>query len=487
MSEHVTGNHRKQTVLFPDMLDDSIDKENPVRFIDAFVESLKMEKLCFKHSIPSDTGRPSYDPSDLLKLYVYGYLNQIRSSRKLERECHRNLEVMWLMKKLAPDHKTIADFRKDNVDCIKPVFKEFVYLCRNLDLYGAQLVAIDGTKFKAVNSKSNNLNEKTVALRLKQTEEKIAEYLKEMDKNDTADSDEDESVKVDRLNEKIGKLEEEKQRYEQIQGQMKATGQREVSLVDPDSRLMRVDSQRLEVGYNIQTSVDAKRHLIVDFDVINNSTDHHQLTKDAKAAKQMLEVDQLDVVSDKGFYVEKDLRDCEAEDIRVFMPIPAVVNPHMRFGVPEPEFYTDLFAYDSVRDVYTCPAGWEMGFWKRSSKGKDVGGRLYRTRSCFSCSLRERCTRNKRGRIIYRSEYEDSVERLRARLETSEGKEKLRLRRELVEHPFGTMKRAFNQGYLLLKGLRKVKGEVGFTMLAYNMRRAINILGVGMLTAFLRA
>ena len=185
--------------------------------------------------------------------------------------------------------------------------------------------------------------------------------------------------------------------------------------------------------------------------------------------------------------LKKDLRDCEAEDIRVFMPIPAVVNPHMRFGVPEPEFYTDLFAYDSVRDAYTCPAGLEMGFWKRSSKGKDVGGRLYRTRSCFSCSLRERCTRNKRGRIIFKSVYEGSVERLRARLETSEGKEKLRLRRELVEHPFGTMKRAFNQGYLLLKGLRKVKGEVGFTMLAYNMRRAINILGVGMLIALVKA
>jgi len=487
MSEHVNGTHRDQTVLFPNTINQYVEKENPVRFIDAFVDSLNLEKLGFKHSILAETGRPSYDPTDLLKLYIYGYLNQVRSSRKLEKECHRNLEVIWLMKKLAPDHKTIADFRKDNVDCIKPVFKEFVYLCRSLDLYGAQFVAIDGTKFKAVNSKSNNLNEKTVALRLKQTEEKIAEYLKEMDKNDTADANENESVKDEELKQKIDKLEEEKQRYEQVQNQMKATGQKEVSLVDPDSRLMRVDSQRLEVGYNIQTSVDAKRHLIVDFDVINNSTDHHQLVKDAMAAKQMLDVDQLDVVSDKGFYVEKDLRDCEAEGLRVFMPIPAVVNPHMRFGVPEPEFYTDLFAYDSVRDVYTCPAGWEMGFWKCSSKGKDVGGRLYRTRSCFSCSLRERCTRNKRGRIIYRSEYEGSVERLRARLESSEGKRNLRLQRMLVEHPFGTMKRAFNQGYLLLKGLRKVKGEVGFTMLAYNMRRAINILGVGLLIALLKS
>jgi len=487
MTEHVGGTHRDQTVLFPDKLDEYVDKENPVRFIDAFIDSLNLEKLSFKHSITCETGRPSYDPSDLLKLYVYGYLNQVRSSRKLERECHRNLEVMWLMKKLAPDHKTIADFRQNNAECIKPVFKEFVYLCRSLDLYGSQLVAIDGTKFKAVNSKSNNLNEKTVALRLKQTEEKIAEYLKEMDKNDTADSDEDQSVEVEELKEKIGKLEEEKQRYEQVQNQMKQTGQKEVSLVDPDSRLMRVDSQRLDVCYNIQTSVDAKRHLIVDYDVINNSTDHHQLVNDARAAKQTLGVETLEVTTDKGFYVMKDLKDCEEEGITVFVPIPAVVNPHKRYGVPEPEFYTDRFVYNSARDVYVCPAGEELGFWKCIHKDSPERGRVYRTACCAVCGFRSRCTRNGRGRIIFRWEFEEAVELLRSRLDTSEGKEKLKLRREIVEHPFGTMKRAFNQGYLLLRGLRKVKGEVGFTMLAYNMRRAINTLGVGMLIAVLKA
>jgi transposase/uncharacterized small protein (DUF1192 family) len=486
MSEHVNGPHRDQTILFPDTLDKYVDKENPVRFIDAFIDSLNLEKLGFKHSVPCETGRPSYDPSDLLKLYVYGYLNQIRSSRKLERECYRNVEVMWLMKKLAPDHKTIADFRKDNVDCIKPVFKEFVYLCKSLDLYGAQLVAIDGSKFKAVNSKSNNLNEKTVALRLKRTEEKIAEYLRLMDENDKTDSGKDESLKVDELKERIGKLEEEKQRYEQVQDQMKATGQREVSLVDPDSRLMRVDSQRLDVCYNVQTSVDAKKHLIVDYDVINNSTDHHQLVNGAEAAKQTLGVDKLDALSDKGFYVEKDLKDCEEKGITVFMPIPATVNPHKRYGAPEPEFYTDRFVYDSVRDVYVCPAGEELGFWKCIYKDKPDRGRVYKTACCAVCVLRSKCTRNKRGRIIFRSEFEEAVERLRTRLGSSDGKEKLNLRRMLVEHPFGTMKRAFNQGYLLLKGLRKVRGEVGFTMLAYNMRRAINILGVGLLMALLK-
>jgi len=487
MSEHINGTHRDQTVLFPDKLDDYVDRENPVRFIDAFIDSLNLEKLGFKHSIPNEEGRPPYNPSDLLKLYVYGYLNQVRSSRKLERECHRNLEVLWLMKKLFPDFKTIADFRKDNVDCIKPVFKEFVYLCKSLDLYGAQLVAIDGSKFKAVNSKSNNFNEKTVVLRLKRTEEKIAEYLRLMDENDKADSGKAENLKVNELKERIDKLEEKKQQYEQIQSQMKQTGQKEVSLVDPDSRLMRVDSQRLDVCYNVQTSVDAKKHLIVNYDVIDNSTDHHQLVNDAKAAKQTLGVERLEVTTDKGFYVMKDLKDCEQEGVTVFMPIPAVVNPHKRYGVPEPEFYTDKFVYDSVRDVYVCPAGEELGFWKCIHKDSPERGRVYRTVCCAVCGFRSKCTRNVRGRIIFRGEFEDAVERLRSRLETSEGKEKVRLRRELAEHPFGTMKRAFNQGYLLLKGMRKVKGEVGFTMLAYNMRRAINIVGVGTLIAWIKA
>ena len=226
MSEHVNGTLQRPNSSLPNTARPLRRQRKPCRFIDAFVDSLNLEKLGFKHSIPADTGRPSYNPSDLLKLYIYGYLNQVRSSRKLEKECHRNVEVMWLMKKLAPDFKTIADFRKNNVDCIKGVFKEFVYLCRSLDLYGAQLVAIDGTKFKAVNSRSNNLNEKTVALRLKQTEEKITQYLKELDQNDAADSDEDESVKIDELKEKICQLEEEKQRTSRFKSQMKATGQK---------------------------------------------------------------------------------------------------------------------------------------------------------------------------------------------------------------------------------------------------------------------
>ena len=443
-----------------------------------------MEKLGFKHSILAETGRPSYDPSDLLKLYIYGYLNQVRSSRKLEKECHRNVEVMWLMKKLAPDHKTIADFRKDNVDCIKGVFKEFVYLCRSLDLYGAQLVAIDGSKFKAVNSKSNNINEKTVAQRLKQTDEKIAQYLKELDSNDANDSEEEERSSAEELKEKISRLEEKKQQYENIQEQMKTTGQKEVSLTDPDSRLMMIDSQKLDVCYNVESAVDSKNHLVVDYYITNDANDRYQLAEMAQKAKTILEVEKLDVTADKGFCTGSELKKCEENGITAYVAIPEETMPNKKLGVPEPEFYSQRFTYDPLRDVYVCPANQVMGFWKGRWKNR---GRLYRTAACDGCPLRSRCTRNKLGRIIFRSETQDVIDRLRARLKTEEGSHKLNRRKEVVEHLFGTMKRAFNQAYLLLKGLRKVNGEVGFTMLAYNMRRAINILGVGTLISLVKS
>jgi transposase len=482
-NDYVAGEKRNQTILFPDTLDEYVTEENPVRFIDAFVGSLDLEQLGFKHSkLDGGAGRPPYDPSDLLKLYIYGYLNQVRSSRRLEKACLSNVEVMWLMKKLAPDFKTISDFRKDNIECIKPVFKEFVFLCRSLDLFGAELVAIDGSKFKAVNSTKRNLNEKTLAERLKRVEERIAEYLKEMEENDKVDEEEehnDNAAKVEKLKEKLSKLEEKRQEYVRTQNEMRETGQKEVSLTDPDSRLMRVDSQKLDVCYNVESAVDSKNHLVVDYDVISISDDHNELARMAEAAKETLEVEKLDVTADKGFYKGDELKECEENGITTYVSIPEEFMPNKKLGVPEPEFYSSKFSYDPLRDVYTCPANQVMTFWKGRWKNR---GRLYRTEACATCPLRSRCTRNKLGRIIYRSEYQDIIDRLRARLKSDEGIEKLNMRKEIAEHPFGTMKRAFNQGYLLLKGLRKVNGEVGFTMLAYNMRRAINILGTKRLT-----
>jgi len=475
---YVEGMNRNQVILLPDTLDDYVGEDNPVRFIDAFVDGLDMKELGFKHSEPSEEGRPPYDPRDMLKLYVYGYLNQVRSSRKLERECHRNVEVIWLMKKLAPDFKTIADFRKCNVDCIKPLFREFVYLCRSLDLFGGELVGIDGSKFKAVNSTKRNLNEKTLAERLRRVEERIAGYLKEMEENDKADDRRNESGRVEKLKEKIGKLEEKRQEYTRIQDEMRETGQKQVSLTDPDSRLMRVDSRKLDVCYNVESAVDSKNHLIVDYDATNIPDDHNQLAKMAQRTKEILRVSKLQVTADKGFYDGKELKECEGNGVTTYIPIPEVSMPYKRLGVPEPEFYSDRFVYDPLGDVYVCLAGHELSFWKHSSHGRGKSrGRLYRTGACAVCPFRSRCTRNRLGRIIFRSEYQPIIDRLRARLGSDDGLDKLNSRKELVEHPFGTMKRAFNQGYLLLKGLRKVNGEVGFMMLAYNMRRAINILG----------
>jgi len=315
--DYVAGEKRDQSILFPETLDEYITEENPVRFIDAFVDSLNLEKQGFKHSqLDGGAGRPPYDPSDLLKLYVYGYLNQVRSSRKLEKACLSNLEVMWLMKKLAPDFKTIADFRKDNIGCIKSVFKEFVYLCRSLDLFGAELVAIDGTKFKAVNSTKRNLSEKTLPERLRHVEEKIAQYLKEMEENDRSEPEEgDSGVKVEGLKEKISKLEERRQEYIKAQNQMKETGQKEASLTDPDSRLMKIDSQKLDVCYNVESAVDSKNHLVVDYDVTNDANDRYQLARMAQKAKETLQVERLDVTADKGFCTGGELKECEENGI----------------------------------------------------------------------------------------------------------------------------------------------------------------------------
>jgi hypothetical protein len=291
-------------------------------------------------------------------------------------------------------------------------------------------------------------------------------------------------VKVDRLREKLAKLEEKKQEYVRAQNLMRETEQKEVSLTDPDSRLMMADSQKLDVCYNVESAVDSKNHLVVDYDITNDANDRYQLAGMAQKAKTILEVEKLDVTADKGFCTGSELKECEENGITAYVAIPEETMSNKKFGVPESEFYSQRFAYDPLRDVYVCPANQVMGFWKGRWKNR---GRLYRTAACATCPLRSRCTRNKLGRIIFRSEYQDVIDRLRARLKSDEGQGKLNKRKEIVEHPFGTMKRAFNQAYLLLKSLRKVNGEVGFTMLAYNMRRVINILGVGTLISLVKS
>jgi transposase len=482
MSEHVEGLNRDQTALFPDTLEGYVDKENPVRFIDAFIDNLNLEKLGFKHALPTELGRPSYNPSDLLKLYVYGYLNQVRSSRKLERECQRNIEVMWLMKKLAPDFKTIADFRRDNVECVKGVFKEFVKVCMGLDLYGAKLVAVDGVKFKAVNSIDNNYNRKSLAYRLKVIDERVSKYIKEMEEEDRQEED-CESKHAYLLEEKVKKLLKRKDEYTEILAKLKESGQNEVSLVDPDSRLMKSRGV-IEPCYNSHVAVDAKNHLIVNYNVTNSPVDNSQLSLIAKAAKETLGVVKLEAVGDKGFFNFVEIKKCVDDGITPYVPEQNRygVGFVKRTGIPSRDFHVDKFVYDRVADTFLCPAGkmLELSYLDHAHE-KNIG--VYRTNACFACEFfLKKCTRNKHGRTLWRWEHAEVLDEMRERMLREP--EKLAMRKRIVEHPFGTMKRAFNQGYLLLRGIRKVGGEVGFTMLAYNMRRVLNILGPGLMRVF---
>ncbi len=482
MSEHVEGLNRNQTALFPDTLEGYVDKENPVRFIDAFVDSLNLEKLGFGHSIPAEVGRPPYNPSDLLKLYVYGYLNQVRSSRKLERECHRNIEVMWLMKKLTPDFKTIADFRKDNIHCVKGVFKEFVKLCISLDLYGAKCIAVDGTKFKAVNSLDNNFNCKNLAYRMKMIDQHVSKYLAEIEEQDRKEEQAN-SKQADILQEKIQKLMKRKEEYSELLHKLQESKQNEVSLVDPDCRLMK-NRGRIEPCYNGQVAVDDKNHLIVDYNVTNAPADNCQLSSMAIGAKEILRAKNLEAVADKGYFSFVQIKDCVDNDIIPYVPEQNRygVGFVKRKGVPTREFHVDKFVYDVGTDTFVCPGGNELVFsYLDHAHQKNI--RVYRTDACFSCEFfMVKCTLNRHGRTLWRWEHAEVLDEMRARLLREP--EKLALRKRLVEHPFGTMKRAFNQGYLLLKGLRKVVGEVGFTVLAYNMRQVLNILGPGFTRVF---
>ena len=474
MSEHVAGLNRDQTALFPDTLEGYVDKDNPVRFIDAFVDTLNLEKLGFKHALPTELGRPSYNPSDLLKLYVYGYLNQIRSSRKLERECHRNVEVMWLMKKLTPDFKTIADFRKDNVDCVKGVFKEFVKLCMSLDLYGAKLVAIDGTKFKAVNSLDRNFNRKNLSYRMKMIDKHVSKYLIEIEEEDRKEEQAN-SKHANLLQEKVQKLMKRKEEYAELLKMLKESKQNEVSLVDPDCRLMK-NRGRIEPCYNGHVAVDDKNHLIVDYNVTNAPADNCQLSPIAKDAKDMLGAERLDAVADKGFFSFIQIKECVDNGITPYVPEQNRygVGFVKKKGVPTREFHVDKFVYDKGTDTFVCPAGNKLVFsYLDYAHQKNI--RVYGTDACFSCEFfMTKCTLNKRGRTVWRWEHAEVLDEMRDRMLREP--ERLAMRKKLAEHPFGTVKRAFNQGYLLLKGLRKVAGEVGFTMLAYNMRRGLNIL-----------
>jgi transposase len=482
---YIVGVDREQQVMFPESLDEYVGAENPVRAIDAFVTALDLATLGVQRAIPNETGRPSYDPGDLLRLYVYGYLHRIRSSRRLEQETQRNLELMWLLRKLTPDFKTIADFRRDNATALTAVCRAFTLVCRELELFGAELVAIDGSKFRAVNSKQRNVTPASLTQRIARIDARIAEYLVALDAADTAErvahpprDDSPRSPGGPSLREKLEVLRTRRTAYVALQTDLEQTGERQRSLTDPESRLMKV-GQGVHVCYNVQTAVDAKHKLIVAHAVTNEPTDRHQLVPMATAAQTALGVATLEVLADAGYSTGEQLIACAAAGITPIVPKPAT-SMNAKRGL----FTKAQFRYDAVRDEYDCPAGEHLAY-RRSRI--DRGGRTqrdYTTAACRLCAVRARCTQSTQ-RVIRRWEHEGQLEALERRV--TDRPDARTLRHQLSEHPFGSMKRWMDQGYFLLRGLVKVRGEFSLTVLAYNFRRVINLVGMPRLLEVLRA
>jgi transposase len=472
---YIAGADRTQAVLLPEILDDYVGADNPVRFLDAFVGQLDLAALGFQRAVPADTGRPGYDPGDLLRLYLYGYLHRIRSIRRLEQETHRNVELMWLRRRLTPDFKTIADFRRDHPAALKGVGREFIVLCRRLDLFGGELLAIDGSKFRAVNARDRSYTPARVAKLQRDIERTITRYLRELERADETEAG-TEGPSAAALREKIAGLEQRRAGYEALGQALAASGEGAVSLTDPDSRPM-LSGGRVEVCYNVQTAVDAKHKLIVAEDVTNSAGDRDQLSPMATAAQEVLDGATPVVVADRGYYHGTEIKACLDAGLTPLVPRPLTSANEAR-GL----FTKDDFRYDRARDLYCCPAGQELIF-RTTTLELDRTIKSYRTSACGRCALRSRCTRNKDGRKITRWVDEQLLEEMEERLRCDPAL--FAQRKELSEHPYGTMKRAMEQGYFLLRGLRKVRGEFSLTTLAYNLKRVINIVGVPQLVATL--
>ena len=476
---YIKGHDRNQITLFPECIEDYVSEDNSVRIIDEYVNQLDLGKLGFQRSVPSKIGRPPYNPADLLKLYVYGYLNGPRTSRKLEREATVNLEVIWLLNKLKPDHKTIADFRKDNKKPLRAVFKDFTRLCAGWGLFGKELFAIDGTKFRASNSKKNNYSKKKLERKLKYIDEKIDKYLRELDESDAL-GDGNHEPDADEIKERLKELRGRKQKYESYQRKMEETGDSEISTVDPDARLMSNNNNNVDVSYNVQTTVDSEHKLIADFKVTQNPTDQGELDNMALRAKKLFDIDEFEVLADKGYYKVSDLVKCLENGITPYVAKQAFSS---KTGVKE--FYPDKFIYDEKKDVYQCPAHQELSRLRvRKSKGKIFGFDYKNKEACGRCPFKSQCTKSTKGRTVFRHADQDLLDSIDVR--SGLNKKKYKLRQMIVEHPFGTIKRSWGAYYLLTRRLPSVTAEISLTYLAYNLKRVINILGVKEIIARLR-
>ena len=474
---HIIGHDRSQLLLLPESLDDYVGPENPVRFIEAFVDGLDLAAAGFARVEPKDTGRPSYLPADFLKLYIYGYLNRIRSSRRLEAETHRNVEVIWLLRHLKPDFKTIADFRRDNRKAFRPVFRQFVLLCKQLDLFGRELLAVDGTRIKAVNNKDRNFTRASLAEFIRLADQKLDDYLQRLDQSDAAEQATGGS-RVENLKEKIVAVRDRRDRCQTMLAELERTGEDQISLTDPDSRAMAAHTH-VAVGYNVQVAVDTRHKLIVEQQVTNQVVDMGLLTETAEPAKEILGVDTIDVVADKGYFKIEDIEACEKSGMTPYVP-----RPQRGPSVREGRFRKDEFKYDEETDSMICPAGQHLQPYS-SSLMRGLKKINYANRAaCRDCSLRLRCTGNQ-FRQVSRLENEAVLDRMAARLRQRPGI--LNQRRESVEHPFGSIKQWMYQGAFLMRGLEKVRAEFSLTALAYNIRRVLNLVAYDELMAAVTA
>jgi len=467
---YVQGEDRYQQVVFPSSIEEYVPEGSQVRVVDEFVNMLDLIKLGFQFAIVPLKGRPPYDPKDLIKLYLYGYLNRIRSSRRLEDETLRNVEVMWLLNRLTPDFKTIADFRKNNKKALKHVFREFNVICDEWDMFGKEMVAIDGSKFRASNSKRNNFSTKSIDRHKKYLNEKISLYMEELNKSDEAEN-EDKKHTPEEINHIIQELKRRNEEFESKQKQLEETGESEISTTDPDARRMNSNNNGNDVCYNVQTTVDSKHKLIVDFKVTNNPNDLGELDNMAFRVKKIFKVKSLVALADKGYYRAKDLKKCVDKGIT-----PLVCKQTFSNGTGDRDFYQDKFKYDKISNTYTCPNKNELVYIRgKKSKGKIIGHIYKNFTGCTNCEYKSRCTKCDKGRTIIRHVDQDFLDTID--LQTQQNIETYKLRQMIVEHPFGTIKRTHGAYYFLTRRKPSVTTEIALSYLAYNFKRVINILG----------
>jgi len=473
----IQGHNRTQINLFPVSLDQSIDPDNEVRIIDLFVESLSIKDYGFRTDFP-ENGRPAYHPSDLLKLFIYGYMNKVRSTRDLEKECKRNIEVMWLLKGLKPDHNTISNFRRDNPKAIKKVFRATVKIAKHFDLIGGKLIAGDSTKLRAQNSKKNNYNKAKIDRHIAYIDNKLEEYTMALAENDGDNRQQ--------IEDEIDKQQKRKDNYRNLEKQLKESGEPQISISDPESRQIMLRNNITEVAYNVQSTVDSKYNIPIDYKVTNQN-DSKAMGNMVQRTKSILGTNEFTVLYDKGFHTGSELKIAQDLGVETIVAIPKLPSTSQ---APNHEYNYEYFRHDPLTDTYTCPQGEILrtnGSWYKelTSSGNVIMFKQYKTRACKSCQVRSECTRSKTARLIHRSEFAEYYEA--NRINTLEKEQLYRRRQAIVEHPYGTIKRQWGFNYILTKkGIGRASSDVGLMFIAYNLRRISNILARDVLKEYLR-